>query len=220
MTPYTVRPQSRKALAPLSTCPAPSAGRRRMLHGLTALAATTLAAGCAQITHVATGEMVVKDRLVLTLDRPWNQFAAGFGESATVWTQDGVYVDALRFYVGLKDGELLAPTPSEPKGTQPLAFRSTMRTAEIVTLFETLFSRGGSTFTLDRVQPETFAGQNGFRFDFSSIRKIDDVRLRGTGWGAVRNGELFVITYTAPRLSFYERNIKSVDSIVASARIR
>lgn len=41
-------------------------------------------------------------------------------------------------------------------------------------------------------------GQQGFQFEFSSIRKSDEVQLRGIGWGAVRNGELFVITYTAP----------------------
>ncbi len=187
---------------------------------LLATAALLLAAGCAQITHVATGDTVVKDRLTVTSDRAWNQFATGFGETATTWTQDGVFVDALRFYVGIKNDELIAPTPTEPKGTKPLAFKSSMQTAEVVALFEGLYSRGGSTFTLDRVQPQTFAGGPGFRFEFSSIRKLDDVRLKGIGWGTVRNGELTVITYTAPRLTFFDRHAKSAESIVASARLK
>lgn len=198
------------------TLPAPLRRRRLLL----ALGVTVLAAGCAQITHVATGETVVQERLTVTVDKPWNQFPNGLGEGIPTWTQDGVTVDAMRFYVGLKDGALIAPTPSEPKGQKPLAFKSGMQTAEIVALFEALHSRGGSQFTLERVQPQPFAGQPGFRFEFTQLRKLDEVRLKGVGWGGVRQGELFVITYTAPRLGFFDRHVKSAEAIAASARIR
>jgi hypothetical protein len=95
-----------------------------------------------------------------------------------------------------------------------------MRPAEIVGLFERLYSRGGSTFTLDKLVPQSFVGAPGFRFEFSSIRKSDDVRLRGVGWGTVRNGELFAITYTAPRLAFYPAGLPSATAIAESARLR
>lgn len=179
-----------------------------------------LAAGCAQVSHVATGEVTLRERLTVSVDKPWNQFERGLGDNTPTWTQDGVTVDALRFYAGLKDGELIAPTPSEPKGSKPLAFKATMQPGEIVALYESLYTRDGSTFQLDRLAPQAFAGQAGFRFEFSGIRKNDEVRLKGIGWGAVRNGELFVITYTAPRLSFFDRHLGSAESIAKSARIR
>jgi hypothetical protein len=185
-----------------------------------AFAATVLAAGCAQVSHVATGDVTLRERLTVTVDKPWNQFERGLGDNTPTWTQDGITVDALRFYAGLKDGALLAPTPSEPKGSKPLAFRSTMQAAEVVALFEALYSRDGSSFQLDRLSPQTFAGQAGFRFEFSGIRMHDEVRLKGIGWGALRNGELFVITYTAPRLSFFDRHLASAEAIAKSARIR
>jgi hypothetical protein len=188
---------------------------------LASAAVLVIAAGCAQFQPVASGETVVKDRLVLQVDKPWNQFASGaFGEATPTWTREGVTVDAVRFYVGLKNGALLAPTPTEPKGQKPLAFESSMSTTDVVALFEALYSRGGSSFTLERVQPMPFAGGPGFRFDFSSVRKLDDVRLQGVAWGTVRNGELTVITYTAPRLAFFERHLPSIQSIVASARLK
>jgi hypothetical protein len=177
-------------------------------------------AGCAQMSQVASGEVVVSGRMVVSLDKPWNQFEQVMGDGIPTWTQDGVTVDTLKFYVGLKNGGLIAETPSEPKGQAPLAFRSTMQTAEIVTLFERLYSRGGSSFTLEKVVPQRFVDTPGFRFEFSSIRKSDDVRLRGVGWGAVRNGELFAITYTAPRLSFYPSGLPSATAIANSARVR
>ena len=95
-----------------------------------------------------------------------------------------------------------------------------MTAAEIVSLFERLYTRGGSTFTLDNVSQESFVGVPGYRFEFSSIRKSDDVRLRGVGWFAQRDGELFAITYTAPRLAFFPAGIGSAESIAHSARAK
>ena len=189
--------------------------RRRVL----ALSAAAVLAGCAQMSHVTSGNVTVKQRLVVTVDRPWNQFERVGNDSTPTWTQEGISVDELRFYVGLKDGELIAPTPNEPKGQKPLAFKSAMQTQDILGLFESYYSRGGSTFTLDKVTPSTFIGQSGFAFEFSSIRKSDEVRLRGMGWATVRNGELFVITYTAPRLAFFPRGSGSAEAIARSARL-
>lgn len=193
---------------------------RRRFALLTSAVLVLVLSGCAQMSKVASGEVVVGGRMVVDLDKPWNQFEQVMGDGIPTWTQDGVTVDTLKFYVGLKDGALIAETPSEPKGQAPLAFKSTMQTAEIVGLFERLYSRGGSSFTLERLAPHSFVGTPGFRFEFSSIRNADDVRLRGVGWGAVRNGELFAITYTAPRLAFYPAGLPSATAIAESARLR
>jgi hypothetical protein len=192
----------------------------RRLAQLSLFVAVMMAAGCAQMSNVTTGEVVLKNRLAVQVDRPWNQFERGLADNTMTWTQDGVTVDALRFYIGLKDGELLAPTPPEPKGQRALAFRATMQPAEVVELFEGLYSRGGSSFKLEKLSPDTFVGSNGFRFEFSAVRKSDEVRLRGVGWGAVRNGELFAVTFTAPRLAFFPQHASSAESIARSARLR
>jgi hypothetical protein len=190
--------------------------RWALIGGVTAL----LAAGCAQVERVASGDVVIRERLVVTTDRAWNQFASGIGDDTPTWTQDGITVDALRFYVALKDGALIAPTPDQPLGTKPLAFRATMGAREVVGLFEQLYSRGGSTFTLTKIEPCPFIGQNGFRFEFGSLRSDDSVQLSGIGWGAVRNGELFAITFTAPRLSFFARHLPAAEAVANSARVR
>lgn len=188
---------------------------------LLALAAAAALAGCASpITHVTSGEVVLRERLVVQVERDWNQFERGLGDGIATWTQEGVTVDALRFYVGLKDGDLLAPTPAQPKGAKPLAFKSTMQAAEVAALFEGLVGRDGSTFTLEKIEPQAFLGQAGFRIEYSSIRKFDEVRLRGVIWGAVRNGELFAISYAAPRLAFFPRGIAHAEAVARSARVR
>jgi hypothetical protein len=206
-----------------TTAPSPSItparpGRRRVL-GL-GLAAAGLLAGCGQVLKLAEGEVVVRERLQVTTARPWNQFERGVGDGVTVWTREGVTIDALRFWVGLKDGELLAPTPAQPKGATPLAFKRTMQAGDVVALVESWIVRDGSSFTLERNEPAEFIGQGGFRFEFSSVRKADDVQIKGIGWGAVRNGELFLITYTAPRLAFFPRGAADAEALAKSARVR
>lgn len=177
-------------------------------------------AGCAQVSQVSTGTVVVKERLLVDVPDPWNQFERGALAQTPTWTNEGLFVDALQFYVGIKDGELLAPTPSEPKGTPALTFKASMQASEVAELFQSLWSRGGSSFTLERIEPHPFLGGSGFRFEYSVIRKIDDVRLQGVAWGIVRNGELFVINYSAPRLSFFARYRARVELIAKSARVR
>ena len=60
----------------------------------------------------------------------------------------------------------------------------------------------------------------GFRCEFAVIRKIDDVRLRGMAYGAVRDGRLYLISYTAPRLGFYAKYVARAEAIARSASLK
>jgi hypothetical protein len=179
-------------------------------------------AGCAvpSVSKVDTGETLVGERLALQVETPWNKFAGGLDDSIPTWTIEGITVDALRFFVGIKDGALIAPTPANRKGVEPLTFKAAMQPAEIVALYQSLLTRDGSSFTLDRIEVTDFVGTRGFRFDYSLVRKLDDVRLRGVAWAAVVNGELFVIQYSAPRLAFFPKHVAQVEAIARSARVK
>jgi hypothetical protein len=176
-------------------------------------------AGCAHMSKVGSGDALVKDRLHVTVDTAWNRFEHGYADDTPTWTIEGITVDSLQFYVGIKDGQAIAPTPSDQKGLTPLAFKAGMQPADIVGLYQSLYTRAGSSFTLDKLEPAEFIGMQGFRFEYSVIRKLDDVRLKGVAWGAVRNGELFVINYSAPRLAFFPKYAGQVEMLARSARV-
>jgi len=177
-------------------------------------------AGCAVVTKVNTGEVVLKNRLSVQVATAWNQFERGLADDTPTWTVEGITVDALQFYVGIKDNELIAPTPREGQKVQPLAFKSRMNAAEVVALYQGLWTRDGSSFALEKLEPVEFVGTTGFRLDYTLTRKLDDVRLRGVAFGAVRNGELFVINYAAPRLAFFPKHLPQVEALARSARIK
>jgi len=179
---------------------------------------SVLVAGCAAIAKVEPGEQVVSDRLVVDLDGPWNRFNRN--QEVPTWTVEGFTVDRLQFFVAIKDGKPIADRPKGAKEQRPLTFHSTMKAHEIVALFEGLYTEDGSTFTLDRIDPVTFIGEPGFRYSYTLVRRTDDVRLSGVGYGAVHGGELTVINYSAPRLGFFPRYQAQIEKMALGARMR
>jgi len=178
-------------------------------------------AGCASLAPVPPGETVIASRVVVQVDGAWNRLPNMNGPAhLTSWTVDGHSLDLLQFRVGVKDGELLAANPPNAKDARPLVFRASMQPHEIVGLFEGLATRDGSTFTLERLEPAPFLGGQGFRFQFTVLRKSDEVRLAGSGWALVRDGQLHAMTFVAPRLGFYPRHITRVEAMAHAARLR
>lgn len=185
-----------------------------------ALVASLLLAACAApVTRVEVGEVTVGKRLAVKVDAAWNQFGGGLTAGIPTWTMEGVTIDALRFYTDIKDGQTFGPA-NPPKGRQPVIFRASMQPTDVVAMFQTLQTQDGSTFQLDKLEPVEFLGGTGFRFEYSSVRKVDEVPLKGVAYGRVRDGELFLVSYTAPRLVFYPRYQPRVESLIKSVSLR
>jgi hypothetical protein len=173
--------------------------------------------GCASVNKMQTGQQNIGDRLVVTLEGAWNHVNTPAMGPGQVWTMEGLPVDQLRVYAGVKDGE---PIASAAGKDQAINFRSSMQPEDIVTMFESMLTRGGSTFKLDKLEPWTFGGEKGFRFEFTFTRKVDGVINSGVGYGTVSKGELFTLLYAAPRLGFFPRHKDNVEQIARSARFK
>lgn len=183
-----------------------------------AFSAALLVSGCgSMVSAVAEGDVVVAERLSVKVDKPWNQFAGRLTEVPT-WTHEGVAVDALQFYVGIKDGQELPHSSS--KGSAPLVFKARMQPSEVVALFQARLTRDGSSFQLDKLEPAQFLSAQGFRFEYSLNRKSDDVPIKGEAFGAIRDGQLYVMHFAAPRLVFFPRYKGQFETLVKTASLR
>jgi hypothetical protein len=180
------------------------------------LGVALLAAGCASVNKIATGDQVVGDRLHVNLSGAWNQVNLP-GADTIVWTRDGVTLDALQFWVGVRDGQPMAP-PGQDK--RPLTFRAAMQPHEIAALMQGYYARDGSTVTVDKLEPSEFAGAKGVRIEFTMVRKFDEVRLSGLAFASVSRGELVALGFIAPRLGFFARHQPLVEQIARSARLK
>lgn len=187
------------------------------IHRLVLAACASILAACSNVAVVEHGDALVSDRLSVQIDQPWNRFENSAAGPIPTWTREGFTVDALQFFVAVKDGKPIAPARDKAK---PMIFRDGMQAHEIVSLFENFYTQDGSTFKLDRLAPDSFLDGDGFRFEFTRLRKRDDVRLSGVGWAAVSGGELTAIVFTAPRIHFFGAEIGEVERLAGSARLR
>ena len=191
---------------------------------LVGLLLVLLLAACASIEK-ADGEQLVASRLRVQLSESWNKLPGVDGQPFQSWTQEGMPIDQLRFWAGLKPDQALirAVSRAAPAGgaaPRVPTFTKGMSLDQLVNLFEVAYSADGSSFTLTKAEPVTFVGEKGVRFEFSLVRKSDELQMRGVGWAAVHKDQLFAINYVAPRLSFFARLVPKAEAVAAGASIK
>lgn len=189
-----------------------------------------LLAACANVSRMH-GEEVVNERLAVQVSEAWNKVSDPWDvDPYETWTQDGVPLDHLRLWGGLRPGQVLMTRPflfsRAPDAKEPRVptFRQGLSPEKLVSLFEELYATAG-TVTITKVEPAVFAGQNGVRFEFSLARRRDDLDMLGVGWVAVKpdptwGEELYAATFVAPKLSFFHRLLPMAEAVVKTARIK
>lgn len=183
------------------------------------LGMVVLLASCANVTKIGPGKVSVNEKMVTQLDKAWNRIDVPGKGKVEIWTADGLPLDRLTFYPAIGDGEALAELQDRKEKQQP-RFHVGMPPHEIVELFEAVAAADGSTFRLDKLSPTPFAGGDGFRFDYSILRKQDEVELKGIAYGVVQHGKLFLMTFSAPKTHYFGKHLSSVESIAGSVQIR
>lgn len=175
-----------------------------------------LAAGRLKPAGVAVA--VARSGLTVTPDRAWNKGARP-GRLSESWTLDGLSINELTFYGGIADNTTLFREVS--KSERPLPrFSKTMLIPDIVQLFESSYrvALSSALFTVETVEPAPFAGAEGFRFTYN-FAVGDEVKRKGEARGAIIGGKLYMVTYEAPRIHYYDRDYASFVKIAESARI-
>ena len=189
-----------------------------------ALGLLVILAGCVPpVTWVGltSGEVVVCEHLKVSNDGNWSLLQGGEPvPKRDIWTSDGISLDQLRFYVGLADGESLVVVKDRPADKPLPRFREAMEAQEVVELYEAFATRDGSVFKLEKLAPARFLEADGFRFDFSRVRKSDDVRTLGVCYGARQKGGWYLMVFEAPRIHYFPKNLPRVEAMAKSAKIQ
>lgn len=163
---------------------------------------------------------VAKSALTVTPAIDWNRMQARPGRNAEAWTLDGLALNELTFYGGIEDGKTLFREVD--KKDKPLPrFSATMLAPDVVQLFGSSYrlAGGSALFEVRRVEPATFAGAPGFRFGYAFTLEGDKVKRLGEATGAIVGGKLYMVTYEAPAIHYFERNLADYRAIAASARL-
>lgn len=163
---------------------------------------------------------VAKSVLTITPDREWNKMGARPGRSSETWTIDGDGLNDMTFYGGIENDKTLFREVN--KRAKPLPrFASNMLLTDIPALFENSYSIALDTqlMKIDSVRPTMFLGAKGVKFSFTFSRLNEEVRRKGEASAAIIDGKLYMITFEAPDVYYFERDVPAYRAVVASATI-
>jgi hypothetical protein len=71
---------------------------------------------------------------------------------------------------------------------------------------------------IDTIEPTQFAGNKGVRFTYSFSKQNQTLQRRGEARGAVIGGKLYLVTYEAPSLYYYDRSASAARVVAGSMR--
>jgi hypothetical protein len=162
---------------------------------------------------------VARSGLTVTPDQAWNKGARP-GRLSESWTLDGLTINELTFYGGIADNTTLFREVDKTNAPLP-RFSKTMLLPDIAQLLETSYrvALGTPLIKIETIEPAQFAGAAGFRFTYS-FTASDEVKRLGEARGAIINGALYMVTYEAPRIHYFERDLASFRKISDSAVIK
>ena len=184
----------------------------------TALAATSAAANDYRAKGVPVA--VAKSTMQVVPTRDWNKLGARPGKKAETWTLDGEQLNDVTFFAGIAPGEPLIKERNKKREPLPRLNRATLL-VEVPELLEQTYrtARGIGGFKLLASAPDRFLGSDGIRFTYDYV-DADELPRKGEARAALIKGALYMVTFDAPRLHFYDRALADYRTLADSAVLR
>ena len=164
--------------------------------------------------------VIAASLLTVTPSRDWNQLGARIGKNTETWTLDGEQLNDVTFFSGIEPGKPLVREKSKKREPLPKFTRATLL-PEIPELLERTSRayKGSASFQISSVEPVRFLDQEGVQFTYEFTDE-DQLTRRGEARAAIAGGKLYMITFEAPRLSYFGKVVADFRALADSARLR
>ena len=155
--------------------------------------------------------------LRVTPPRDWNRLAIKRGKFAETWTLDGEQLNDVTFYGGVETDKPLVKERDKKRDPLP-KFRSDTLLVEIPELVQGTYRayKGISSFTMTNSKPGRFLGRDGIEFIYE-FTDNDNLPRKGEGRAAIISGKLYMVTFDAPRLHYFERTRADFHALADTA---
>ena len=162
---------------------------------------------------------IAKSRISATPDGEWNRLSLNSGKNVEVWTLDGDSLNKVTFFGGIAAGQPLLRERGKKADPLPKV-AGDMLVTDIPTLLETTYRSyyAVNQMSIDTQSPAKLDGHAGIRFTYS-FTKNDEVRRKGEAIGAFVNGQLYLISYEAPEIYFFDKDSEKFRSLAATIKI-
>ena len=193
---------------------------RALMIGALGLAA--IGAGSAQANaYREKGEVaeVADSGMTVTPPRDWNRLDAKPGKYTEVWTLDGEQLNDVTFYGGVEPGAPLVKERDKKRDPLP-KFTANTLLVEVPELLEGTYRAykqiGG--FTLTGSRPDKFLGREGVHFTYE-YTDGDDLPRKGEARAALIGKKLYMVTFDAPRLHYFDRTLADFRALADTAKL-
>lgn len=162
---------------------------------------------------------VADSGMTVTPPRDWNRLDAKPGKYAEIWTLDGEQLNDVTFYGGVEAGKPLVRERNQKREPLP-KFTTNTLLIEIPELLEgtyRAYKKIGS-FTLTGSKPDRFLGREGVHFTYEYTDE-DDLPRKGEARAVMVGKKLYMVTFDAPRLHYFDRTIADFRALADTATL-
>lgn len=163
---------------------------------------------------------VAKSGLTVVPSRKWNRLTGSIGNNVETWTLDGPQLNDITFYAGIAPGKTLVKERNKKQEPLP-KFSAETLLIEIPELLEGTYRpyKNVVAFEVGSIEPNTFLGQDGVAFSYEYADN-DGLTRKGQARASVVGGKLYMITFDAPRLYYYDKNVGDFLTLVRTASLK
>lgn len=181
-----------------------------------AFCAFLLLAGCQTYSLVPMERVSIGGTLSIEPKIQWNKRTL---DNTEMWTVDGEALQVVQIYKGLEDGDTLFELQDSEKQENMPKFKETMSLLEIREFIEASIVQSGFTnLKTLKFEPASFAGRDGFRFDFTFTDK-NGLRKLGFATGAMVGGKFYLVFYHGAKLHYYDKYLKEVEDMIRTIQL-
>ena len=197
----------------------PKSLRRSIAHALCLATLLAPAVANANAYREKGKPATIAKTLSATPPRDWNRLTISPGKNVETWTLDGEQLNDVTFYAGIAAGKPLIRERDRKRRPLPKFTNETLL-VEVPELLEKTYriSKEIGTFTVTGSAPERFLGRDGIRFTYE-YADVDNLSRKGEARATLVNGALYMVTFDAPRLYYFDRSITDYHALVEATKL-
>lgn len=163
---------------------------------------------------------IARSTLSATPDGEWNRLGRRDGKFVELWTKDGDSLNKVAFIGGVPTGQPLFKEADRKNRPLPRVGDNLLIT-DIPTLLESSYriQFNVNRFSIDMQEPADLNGHPGLKFSYTFVTANDEVERKGEAVGAFVKGRLYIISYEAPGIYFFDKDIEAYRRLAATLKL-
>lgn len=159
-------------------------------------------------------------KMKVTPSGVWNKWSARPSKKGELWTRDGFSLNEVFFLAEVASGEPIFKERN--KKDKPLPkFKSDMLLTDLVDLYEgsARIIMQTSKFEVSKVEPSKLGKHDAVRFQYNYVVGEEALTRKGEVVAANIGGKLYMMSFAAPDIEYFDRDIAEFRDMVAKVVI-